>query len=212
MKETVTRLFLIISFLSVLTLFAGCRNIQKLSSAKLRLAACEGKIDEVRSFIALGANVNEKSSSSGSTALIGAEACDPLNAEAIVKILLESGAEVNTQDKYGETALMYAARNGHAESIKALIAKGAWVNVRNNEGETAIVKAVQNGCDVHALKVLIEAGANVNALTDKGESVLEKAEASLACPESGMIQVLKDSGAKYDKRNIPTHTNRRTHP
>jgi hypothetical protein len=49
---------------------------------------------------------------------------------------------------------------------------------------------------VDALKVLIEAGANVNALTNKGESVLESAEASLACPDSGMIQVLKDSGAK----------------
>ena len=44
---------------------------------------------------------------------------------AIVEELLNSGAEINSQDKYGDTALTSVARCGHTEIIYALLRSGS---------------------------------------------------------------------------------------
>jgi hypothetical protein len=45
---------------------------------------------------------------------------------AIVKLLLDRGADVNGKDTfYGATALVWAAQNGHAEVARLLLARGA---------------------------------------------------------------------------------------
>jgi ankyrin repeat protein len=58
-----------------------------------------------------------------------------------VRDALEKGADVNTKDNFGETALMYASGQEHTETAKLLIEKGADVNARNNGGETALMNA-----------------------------------------------------------------------
>ena len=45
-----------------------------------------------------------------------------------VKHLIESGCDVNYEDKDGYTALIFASFNGHLEIVKLLIAKGADIN------------------------------------------------------------------------------------
>ena len=46
--------------------------------------------------------------------------------EAVVKLLLEKGAELETKDKdYGRTPLLWAAENGHEAVVKLLLEKGA---------------------------------------------------------------------------------------
>ena len=41
--------------------------------------------------------------------------------EAVVKLLLEKGAELETKDKiYGQTPLLWAAENGHEAVVKLL--------------------------------------------------------------------------------------------
>jgi len=42
-----------------------------------------------------------------------------------VKQLLENGADVNAENKYGLTALMYASYNGHKEVVELLKSYGA---------------------------------------------------------------------------------------
>ena len=46
------------------------------------------------------------------------------NADA-VKLLLDRGADPNTQQFRGQTALMWAAAEGHADVVKLLLARGA---------------------------------------------------------------------------------------
>jgi ankyrin repeat protein len=43
----------------------------------------------------------------------------------VVKLLLEKGAELETEDRHGWTPLSYAARNGHEAVVKLLLEKGA---------------------------------------------------------------------------------------
>ena len=80
------------------------------------------------------------------------------------KSLIEAGADVNAQDEHGMTALM-GARN--EEQTKSLIEAGANVNARNIWGRTALMYA-----KAEQIKSLIEAGADVNAQDGCGWTVL----------------------------------------
>ena len=56
----------------------------------------------------------------------------------IVKLLLESGANVHIKDKGDQTALHLASRNGHLEIVKLLLESGANVNIKDKNGQTAL--------------------------------------------------------------------------
>eukprot|EP00438_Fugacium_kawagutii_P014561 Skav232304 [mRNA] locus=scaffold882:510419:510853:- [translate_table: standard] len=64
-------------------------------------------------------------------------------ASALCHILLKQGIEVNHADDLGQTALFYAARQGHAGTIKYLLRKGADPNLVDQNGETAIFYAMR---------------------------------------------------------------------
>ena len=44
---------------------------------------------------------------------------------AMVKLLLEKGAELKSKDKYGRTPLCWAAENGHVAVVKLLLENGS---------------------------------------------------------------------------------------
>ena len=62
--------------------------------------------------------------------------------EAIVKLLIDEGADVNAKavEDNGRTALQAAAENGHEALVKLLIDDGADVSSKaaNNHGRTAL--------------------------------------------------------------------------
>lgn len=60
----------------------------------------------------------------------------------ILNTILDLGVDVNSRDKDGYTALMYAARGGHVATIKALISKEADVNLQGTKS---------GGCPTHKL-------------------------------------------------------------
>ena len=59
-------------------------------------------------------------------------------------MLIAAGADVNAKDDKNETALWWAAHEGHIEIAKALIAAGADVNAKDNDNETAMDVAKNN--------------------------------------------------------------------
>ncbi|CAM6110561.1 unnamed protein product [Calypogeia fissa] len=59
----------------------------------------------------------------------------------VLQILLEQsgfGIDVNIQDKFGYTAAMVAAREGHIEAFKLLLYAGADIGIKSRKGDTAI--------------------------------------------------------------------------
>ena len=52
--------------------------------------------------------------------------------EAVVKLLLEKGAELETKYNNGRTPLSWAARNGHEAVVKLLLEKGAELETKDD--------------------------------------------------------------------------------
>ena len=82
-----------------------------------------------------------------------------LNGHAdIANILINSGIDINEQDKNGDTALMFASYNGSKEIVKALLDKGAHVTTKDRDGDTALMFATSKGY-TEIINMLKKAGA-----------------------------------------------------
>jgi len=67
---------------------------------------------------------------------------------------------VNAKTAKGNTSLMGASENGHAEVVKLLIEKGADVNEKNTFGNSALWGACLHGHE-EVVKLLLEKDAGV---------------------------------------------------
>eukprot|EP00953_Heterococcus_sp_UTEX-ZZ885_P012217 7012-Heterococcus_DN1.PRE.1 len=77
-------------------------------------------------------------------------------------LLARADTLLEARDKFGRTALIYAASYGRADNAQILLQHGADVHAVNDKGSTALVFAcVKEHMDVAAS--LLEAGADVNA-------------------------------------------------
>jgi ankyrin repeat protein len=124
----------------------------------LSLACTNGNGTTVELLLKAGADPN--------TAIPGGEAplmtAARVGALGPVKALLSSGASVHSKDaRRGQTALMWAAAEGHAEVVEELIKAGADFRLRLASGFTPLLFAVREG-RLSVVRVLLKAGADVN--------------------------------------------------
>jgi ankyrin repeat protein len=68
--------------------------------------------------------------------------------------LLQTGAQIDHQDRFGETALMKAALMGHEDCVRKLLKKGAAIKIQDNKKRTAMSFAAQCG-NVGCLRMLL---------------------------------------------------------
>ncbi len=108
---------------------------------------------------------------------------------AVVRTLLEAGANVNARDS-GGTALTFAAWSGAVPVVQALMEKGADVNARSATGMTALMYMAGKG-SAALVRALIARGADVNARDNDGHTVLEFAKEHPA-----IVELLRKVGAK----------------
>lgn len=75
--------------------------------------------------------------------------------------LLADGAEIDSCDRYGQTALMLAARHGRADAVRLLIDEGADLDVTAKYSLSALMLAIVDGHEAVARR-LIDAGADLS--------------------------------------------------
>lgn len=123
----------------------------------------QGSFFDVQKCILAKADVNRKDKASGFSPLILA-VCE--NKVDVVKLLLDSGAKVESSDRQGRTALHYASDYGLVECVHALVNAGAGLNVKDEEGYTALHVAAERG-NVGVVKMLVNAGARIDSVTKR---------------------------------------------
>lgn len=125
------------------------------------------------------------------------EVIDTLRTE-IVKLLIESGADVNRKESSDVTPLMNAVEKGNKEIIELLIRKGADVDAKMSNGETSLMQATRQ-CNIEMVKLLIEKKADVNVIDNYGLTSLGLAKSnrnSLSKECSEIINLLIAAGAR----------------
>ena len=125
----------------------GGKTGKELPSLTLWEAVRRGGLQEVKDFLANGADVNAKRGGSAGTPLHSAA---NRGHKEVAELLIANGADVNEKDEYGYTPLHQAAWGGHTEVTELLIANGADVNAKSNEqlvvkGNDVNVKSKRRG-------------------------------------------------------------------
>jgi len=92
---------------------------------------------------------------------------------AVVKILIVRGADIDYTDKKGYSAVAKTAINGHLTTLKIMINAGANVDV-TPEGRSLLMHVVDDN-NMLLSQLIIAAGANVNFQDEDGETALRLA-------------------------------------
>lgn len=158
--------------------------------------------DMVQTLVEVGARTDVRSSANNLTPLVmAATNPDPFKHKSyikIMKILLDSKADVNFQASDGRTPLIAAAMNADqaqgAEKVSLLLDEGAKPDLVKHGGETALMLAAGRGND-KIVKLLIDHGAEVNLKSGAGETAMSYAQRA---GSSAIIALLESKGAKPD--------------
>jgi len=129
--------------------------------------------------------------------------------EAIVKYLVQHGADVNQNSKFS-TPLVAACKNDNKDLVKYLIEQGANVNqkgwqdlvdlsMKTNavwDGNTSLIEACKNENE-YIVKYLVEHGANINVVNNYGVSPL-----SFVCKNKNeaLVKYLVEHGADVNQK------------
>ncbi len=103
---------------------------------------------------------------------------------------------------YGQTALMWAAAEGHADVAQVLIEGGADLGSVDEQGSNAVMMAaIGRGPDagvVAVMQLLLDGGVDVNAVNWLGDTALHRATLR---GSTAVIQFLVDHGADVHARD-----------
>lgn len=196
---------------------SATERIDMLEKTAIHRAAEQGDLEEVRSLLDGGTDVNTTEGAGATPLHIASGECRM----EIVDLLIARGADVNQRGRDDSTPLHWAARAGCLPEMRRLIAAGADVNIAVRQpfsgysvGEGGSVTyfssynpAVQ-GSALHwavqyeqpeAAALLIKSGADVNFTTGWGMSPLHRAA---EVGDEALVAMLLEQGARWHDEEL----------
>ena len=162
----------------VLTM-AACGGGIEASPEALCRAARYGETEQARALLERGADYRKAAAGYGVTPLHWAAMDD--SPEIIEAVLQRAGQDgrvreiINLRDAWDCTPLMWAAAEGHIQSVEVLVKYGALLDLRGPGGDTALHLSVLSAKKTahRVVKRLLEAGADAGLTNTAGKTVAE---------------------------------------
>ena len=132
------------------------------ATAKAGRKEAEAKISVAYLLLERGAKTSIKDHQGGGTAIL--RAVDAGN-EAMVKLLLEYGADIKVRDDLNRGLLHSAAIDGYDGIVRLLLERGLEIDAQDQNGKTPLHDASRDG-NYQVAKVLLDSGAD-RSITDK---------------------------------------------
>jgi len=163
-------------------------------------AAIEGRLEEIRSLLDRGANIDA----------VGAFNYTPLHLASIngryqcIELLLDRHANIDAVDDDNNTPLHRASGKGHQQCIELLLDRGANINAVDGTNSTPLHRASMNGHH-QCVELLIDRGADKlikNVREDGRDSLLHL----LLIYEPSLIQSIRSSGRRQNRRTTCQNT------
>ncbi len=156
--------------------------------APLMLACVNASAAMVERLLERGANANH-ALPTGVTPLM---TCAKTGNVTAVRHLIANGALVDAREEVrGQTALMWASAEKHADVVGTLVAAGGDVSGRSLGGFTPLLFTAQQG-DQESARLLLDAGVDINEVGGDGSTALLVATES---GHEGMVGFLIEAGA-----------------
>jgi len=109
---------------------------------------------------------------------------------------------LNKLDGNGNTALLYAAREGHEAVVQLLVEKGANIEVKDSDSNTALIRAALYGHEA-VVRLLVEKGADIETKDSDGNTALIWAA---LFGQEAVVQLLVEKGADIEAKNSDGNT------
>jgi ankyrin repeat protein len=175
-------------------LLSSCSFLNK----SLDYACSGGSLDQVRIILDLCLHAGINGSNIDTPLCIAARN----GHEAVVKLLLEKGAELEAKDRDSRTPLSWAAENGYGAVVKLLLEKGAELEAESRDSRTPLSWAARNGHEA-VVKLLLEKGAELEAKDRDTRTPLSWAA------ENGydaVVKLLLEKGAELEAKDRDSRT------
>ena len=123
-------------------------------------------------------------------------------AEEIMHILLESDADPNARNDFGNTALHFAACNDNTKIVGSLLLYEAYINARNRDKNTPLHIAVEKQ-NPYVVGALLKSGARTELKNNERDTALHIAARK---GNSKIVDLLLKHGAKTELKNLAKDT------
>jgi cytohesin len=121
-----------------------------------------------------------------------------LRQTALVKVVLECGADPDQRDASGRTALHRACWGHDPPTVAALLASKAQVDARDKEGRTPLHAAADSPATGRTADLLLDRGADPIAKDARGATPMEYAATSAYDERQAFIEALLKRGVPLD--------------
>jgi hypothetical protein len=140
----------------------------------LDVAVRHARVDMMELLLAKGAKLHGKELAQA------AFAANQDHSLAMITALLKAGADVNSRDIYGNTALAWASYRGNQDAVKLLLTQpGVKLDETDVDGGTTLMSAAEQG-HAEIVEMLLKAGADVSITDESGQTAMIRAQKTLA--------------------------------